>query len=80
MPEKRPPTHIAYALKRESRQSWRWLEIGEATRDADGKGFEVNLDRLPTGGFSGRVYLRENTSRPPPPGPAGIASEEDGNS
>lgn len=79
MSEKRPPTHIAYALKRESRTSWRWLEIGEATRDADGRGYFVNLDRLPTGGFNGHVYLRESGWKPPPPDPTEAAAEEGGN-
>ena len=76
MPEKRPPTHTAYALKRETRTSWSWLEIGDATRDADGKGYFVYLNRLPTGGFNGRVYLREKNWRPSTPGPDELAQEE----
>jgi hypothetical protein len=78
MPEKSVPNYTAYALKRESRTSWSWLEIGEATRDEDGKGLFVYLNRLPTGGFNGRVYLREKNWKPPPPGPEEIALEGDG--
>ena len=74
MAEKKPPTHTAYALKREGRVSGRWLEIGVATIHEDGKGFNVLLDRLPVGGFTGHITVRANDAKPEPltiPNPPG---------
>ncbi len=76
---KKPPTHIAYALRREGRASWRWLEIGVATKDEDGKGFQVSLDRLPIGGFNGRIAVREKDSKPGPVMPTELGPDDDGN-
>lgn len=63
MAENRTWTHRAYAAKREGHQA-RWLEIGTATVHADGKGFDVYLDRLPVGGFNGHVVVRANDANP----------------
>ena len=58
MPDKMAPTHIAYALKRENRSVFRWLEIGTAQIDKTGQTIHhVDIDRLPVGGFSGHVIL-----------------------
>lgn len=62
------PTHGAFALRRETRSRSRWIEIGHATIEngrcakcgeevKDAGVHEVLLDRLPTGGFTGRVTL-----------------------
>ena len=67
MTTEKEPTHIAYALKRETRVSGRWLEIGMARLEPNGKGGEVFLDRLPVGGFSGRVLLSPVGEKPAEP-------------
>jgi hypothetical protein len=43
-----PPTHTAFAFKREGRRFGRWLEIGVARAEAGGS-IRVFLDRLPIG-------------------------------
>jgi hypothetical protein len=62
-------THIAYVLKRETRTSWRWLEIGFAIIESDGKNGAhiVDLDRLPVGGFGGKVRLQPIGVKPSEP-------------
>ncbi len=68
MSEKTPFTHTAYAMKREGRTVFRWLEIGVARIEDDGRGHhQIYLDRLPVGGFNGRVYLSPIGSKPPDP-------------
>jgi hypothetical protein len=58
MSEKKSFTHTAYALKRESRTAFRPLEIGSAQAEDGGKGnIQIFLDRLPVGGFDGRIIL-----------------------
>jgi hypothetical protein len=61
----KPPTHTAYALrrenpddglKREGRVKGYWIEIGNAWIESGGAG-HIFLDRLPTGGFNGHVNL-----------------------
>jgi hypothetical protein len=70
MPDKRAPTHTAYALKRENRTVFRWLEIGNARIDsADQSTQHVHLDRLPVGGFGGHVILIPIGVAPPDPVP-----------
>ena len=70
MPDKKAPTHTAYALKRESRSVFRWLEIGMAHIDTAGQESQhVHLDRLPVGGFSGHVILLPIGETPPDPVP-----------
>jgi hypothetical protein len=59
-------THIAYCGKREG-PVLRWLEVGVATTHRDGLGFDVVLDRLPVGGFSGRILVRDKNALPPDP-------------
>jgi len=58
MDDREPPTHIAYAIKREGRAQIRWLEIGVA-RIGNGEtvAHDVFIDRLPTGGFTGHIRL-----------------------
>jgi hypothetical protein len=58
MAEKKPLTHTAYALKRETRTVFRWLEIGMAHIENSGTGnHDIYVDRLPIGGFSGHIHL-----------------------
>jgi hypothetical protein len=66
MAEDKKPTHIAYALRRQGRRA-RWLEIGVASMHGDGQGFDVLLDRMPVGGFSGHVLVRSAVAKPPEP-------------
>ena len=86
MPENpRPFTHTALIFKREGKRpnQGRWLECGVARAEDDGT-VNVYLDRLPVGGFSGKVHLalRDADSampepRPQRPGQAGD-DEDDG--
>jgi hypothetical protein len=63
---------FAYALKREG-QRLRMLEIGIASMRSDGNGLDIYLDRLPIGGFDGKIMIRsqdtplEEPERPAPP-------------
>jgi hypothetical protein len=68
---KPPPTHTAFALKRETRTRFRYLEVGEAELQPDGRGggHRVYLDRLPVGGFSGYILLHPRGAQPPDPLP-----------
>ena len=66
MTAKPTPTHIAYCGKREG-PVLRWLEVGIASTHKDGLGFDVILDRLPVGGFSGRILVRDNGAPLPEP-------------
>ncbi len=59
-------THIVYTLRRESRLRSRWLEVGHARINNDGTSVhQVFLDRLPVGGFSGRLFLSPIGTKPP---------------
>lgn len=62
-------SHTAYVLKRESRTSWRWLEIGTANIENDGKNgaHQVDIDRLPVFGFGGHIRLVPIGTKPPEP-------------
>ena len=62
-------THTAFVLKRETRTSWRWLEIGTANIEVDSKNgtHHVDLDRLPVGGFGGHILLQPIGTKPPEP-------------
>jgi hypothetical protein len=64
-----PPTHIAYVLKRETRTTGRWLEIGSGRIDlGDNRGaHHVFIDRLPVGGFGGHILLHPIGQHPPDP-------------
>jgi hypothetical protein len=55
--EKKQPTHRAYHVKGDG-DSAKWLELGAVWPHADGDGFDVVLDVVPVGGFSGRLTLR----------------------
>jgi hypothetical protein len=76
---KPPATHTAFVLKRETRTRFRYLEIGEAEVQVDGKGgsHRVYLDRLPVGGFSGYILLHPRGTLPPDPIPEPESSGED---
>lgn len=64
------PTHTAYVLKRETRASGRWLEIGTALiQSGTNGGHHVYLDRLPIGGFGGHILLQPVGVKPPDPEP-----------
>jgi len=66
---KPPVTHTAFVLKRESRASGRWLEIGVANIEVDGRtgAHHVYIDRLPVGGFGGHILLQPIGVPPPDP-------------
>lgn len=49
------PTHRLYVVK-EIGESAKWIEIGAAFANKDGKGFSLSLDALPT---DGRIVMRE---------------------
>ena len=55
---RKPFTHTAFIFKREGKRpnQGRWLECGVARVETDGK-INCYLDRLPVGGFSGRVHM-----------------------
>jgi hypothetical protein len=53
----KPPTHAAHALRKESRNRSRYIEIGHARIEKDGDVHHIFLDRLPIGGFTGHVFL-----------------------
>jgi hypothetical protein len=58
MSEKHPPTHSAYALRKENRHRSRYIEIGHARIETRPDGVHhIFLDRLPLGGFSGHIFL-----------------------
>lgn len=61
------PTHAAYALRKESRQQSRYIEIGHARIENDGNIHHIFLDRLPIGGFTGHVFLSPLGVRLPDP-------------
>lgn len=74
----KPPTHTAYALrrenpaeplKRERRVKGYWIEIGHACIESDEDLHHLFLDRLPLGGFTGHVYLSPVGVKPPEPEP-----------
>jgi hypothetical protein len=55
---RKPFTHTAYIFKREGKKpsQGRWLECGVARVEIDGK-INCYLDRLPVGGFSGKIHM-----------------------
>ena len=65
----KPPTHAAYALRRESRQRSRYIEIGHARIENTGEVHHIFLDRLPIGGFTGHVFLSPIGVKPADPEP-----------
>jgi hypothetical protein len=79
MAEKKPPTHTAYALKRETRTAFRWLEIGMARIENDGSGnHDIYVDRLPVGGFNGHIHLSPIGVKPEVPTQTQPARPSDG--
>jgi hypothetical protein len=71
MPDQQPPTHGAYALRRESRHRSRYVEIGHARIESKPDGVHhVFLDRLPIGGgFTGHITLSPVGVKLPDPEP-----------
>ncbi len=67
MAETKPIPLLAYAMKRDGRNV-RWVEIGVGALHEDGKGFSAFLDRLPVGGFNGRILFRPPEETPAEPG------------
>jgi hypothetical protein len=79
MSEQKPLTHSAFAMKREGRAGYRWLEVGMARIESDGAtGHHVYLDRMPIGGFTGHIYLSPAGVAPPVPEPLPQRPEEAG--
>lgn len=56
--QKQAPTHRIYAVKGEGKQA-RWIEIGAAWPNQDGKGFSLKFDAVPVEGLAGRIVIRE---------------------
>lgn len=67
MTDKKAPTHTAYTLKRETRTVSRYIEVGAARIDKHGEIHYVYLDRLPVGGFTGKICLAPVNVKPPVP-------------
>jgi len=67
----KPPTHKAFAFRREGKKMrfGRWLEIGTGRADTDGT-IHVFMDRTPIGGFSGYVLMKPLSAEPPAVEPA----------
>jgi hypothetical protein len=59
MTDNKKPTHRAFIVKKftdkEGTEKSRWLDIGGVWTHRDGKGFDVNLEALPT---DGRIVIR----------------------
>lgn len=53
--EKKPPTHGVYVVQGDGDNS-RWIKIGAAWQNKDGKGMNLMLDALP---LTNKVVLRE---------------------
>lgn len=49
------PTHRVYAVKGEGKTA-RWIRIGAAWPNRDGRGFSFQMDAMP---FLGRIVMRE---------------------
>lgn|GEM_PF-2760317 len=65
--DSRERTHTAFAIKREGKKLFRWLEIGTARYEEHSGVFHAFLDRLPVGGFNGYVYFSPRGIEPPEP-------------
>jgi hypothetical protein len=79
MPDKQPPTHSCYALRRESRHRSRFIEIGHARIETSPNGVHhIFLDRLPIGGFTGHISLSPIGVKLPDPEPQPERPAEDG--
>ena len=81
MTAEKPLTHTAYALKRESRTTGRWLEIGEARIESDGKSGHIYIDCDPIGGPARYIYLLPIGVKPDEPSPQQLDqldNDEDG--
>jgi hypothetical protein len=49
------PTHVAYQVRDSKGGKGYWTRIGSAWANADGKGFNIQLDSVP---LDGRITLR----------------------
>ena len=54
-PASKAPTHVAYATRDRGNQKAFWTRIGVGWANADGKGFNLQLEAVP---LDGRVTLR----------------------
>lgn len=65
MTDNRKPTHRAFIVKtfkgKDGEEKTRWLDIGSVWTHRDGKGFDVNLEALPT---DGRLVIRLDERKP----------------
>lgn len=52
------PDFIAFHVREGERGKKYWIKLGAVFAHDDGKGFNVQLDVLPVGGFDGRLVLR----------------------
>jgi len=79
MADQHPPTHSAYALRKESRHRSRYIEIGHARVESTPNGIQhVFLDRLPLGGFTGHIFLSPIGVKLPEPEPHPERPVDDG--
>jgi hypothetical protein len=65
MTDSKKPTHRAFIVKsftdKAGKEKSRWLDIGSVWTHRDGKGFDVNLEALPT---DGRIVIRLDEPKP----------------
>lgn len=59
-PAGKSPTHVAYQVRDSKSGKSFWTRIGSAWANADGKGFNVQLDSVP---LDGRITLRIATEK-----------------
>lgn len=57
--EKKPPSHAIYVVQGEG-ESKRWIKIGAAWSNKDGKGMNLIFDALP---ITNKVVIREFTDK-----------------
>jgi hypothetical protein len=67
----KPPLRPAMIFKREGKRpnQGRWLECGGGRVEKDGS-VNIYLDRIPIGGWSGRVFMAGPDGKPPEEKPA----------
>jgi hypothetical protein len=75
---RKPFTHTCFIFKREGKRpnQGRWLECGVGRTEADGK-INVYIDRLPVGGFSGKIHMVKIGGQPPVVEPERPARRDD---
>jgi hypothetical protein len=55
--QNKKPTHRIYAVRKTGTENSRWMEIGAAWPNKDGKGFSLKLNLMPVG--EADIVLRE---------------------